>query len=291
MALSWAASGWQDRASVYWRLARLDRPVGTLLLLWPTLAALWMAAGGVPPLGVLVAFVAGTFLARSAGCVINDIADRHVDGGVRRTRSRPLATGEASVREAICLAGALAALAGLVLLTLHPLTWPLAAVGVAIAVLYPFLKRWTHFPQAALGLAFSWGIPMAFAAVTGRVPAVAWLFVAASAVWIVGYDTLYAMTDRDDDVRVGIKSTAIAFGRWDRVAVGLLQLATLALLAILGGVLGMHYAYYLGLAVIGGLFAYQQWLIRERQAAACFRAFSNNVWVGFALFAATAADY
>ena len=265
--------------------------MGTLLLLWPTLAALWMAAGGVPPIGVLAAFVAGTFLARSAGCVVNDIADRHVDGGVRRTRNRPLATGEASVREAIWLAGALAALAGFVLLTLHPLTWPLAAVGAAIAVLYPFLKRWTHFPQAALGLAFSWGIPMAFAAVSGRVPAVAWLFVAASAVWIVGYDTLYAMTDRDDDVRVGIKSTAIAFGRWDRVAVRLLQLATLALLAILGGVLGMHHAYYLGLAVIGGLFAYQQWLVRNRQAAACFRAFGNNVWVGFALFAATAADY
>lgn len=265
--------------------------MGTLLLLWPTLAALWMAAGGVPPLGVVAAFVAGTFLARSAGCVVNDIADRHVDGGVRRTRNRPLATGEASVREAIWLAGALAALAGFVLLTLHPLTWPLAAVGAAIAVLYPFLKRWTHFPQAALGLAFSWGIPMAFAAVSGRVPAVAWLFIAASAVWIVGYDTLYAMTDRNDDVRVGIKSTAIAFGRWDRAAVGLLQLATLALLAILGVALGMHHAYYVGLAMIGGLFAYQQWLARNRQPAACLRAFGNNVWVGFALFAATAADY
>lgn len=286
-----ALPAWQRRFSVYWRLARLDRPVGTLLLLWPTLAALWIAAEGVPPLGVVAAFVAGTFLARSAGCVINDIADRRVDGGVRRTRNRPLATGEASVREALWLAGAFALAAALVLLTLHPLTWLLAAAGAAITVLYPFLKRWTHFPQAALGLAFSWGIPMAFAAVTGDVPAVAWLMVAASAVWIVGYDTLYAMTDRDDDVRVGIKSTAIAFGRWDRAAVGALQLATLGLLAILGAALGLRDAYYLGLAAIGGLFAYQQWLVRRRQPAACLRAFGNNVWVGFVLFAATAAHY
>ena len=280
-----------QRGRVYWRLLRLDRPVGTLLLLWPTLAALWLAAGGVPPLGVLATFVAGTLLARSAGCVVNDIADRHVDGSVQRTRQRPLATGEASVAEAAALAVALALAAAAIALTLHPLAWLLAVGGAAVAVAYPFLKRWTHFPQAALGVAFSWGIPMAFAAVQGRVPAAAWLYFLASWLWIVGYDTLYAMVDREDDVRVGVKSTAIAFGHWDRAAVGALQLGAVCLLVWLGTLLALGYAYFLGLTAIGGLFAYQQWLIRNRQREACMRAFSNNVWVGFALFVGIAAEY
>ena len=280
-----------QRGRVYWRLLRLDRPVGTLLLLWPTLAALWLAAGGIPPLGVLATFVAGTLLARSAGCVVNDIADRHVDGSVQRTRDRPLAAGEASVAEAAALAIALALAAAAIALTLHPLAWLLAMGGAAVAVAYPFLKRWTHFPQAVLGIAFSWGIPMAFAAVQGRVPAAAWLYFLASWLWIVGYDTLYAMVDREDDVRVGVKSTAIALGQWDRAAVGALQLGTVCLLAWLGTLLALGYPYFLGLTAIGGLFAYQQWLIRNRQREACMRAFGNNVWVGFALFVGIAAEY
>ena len=271
----------------YLRLMRIDRPVGTLLLLWPTLAALWLAAQGVPPLGILAAFVVGTFLARSAGCVINDIADREFDAHVARTRERPLATGEVSLTGAVVLLGILALACLAVVLTLNRLAQALALGGALVATVYPFLKRWTHLPQAALGVAFSWGIPMAFAAVNGSVSGAAWLLFAASLVWIVAYDTIYAMVDRDDDSRVGIKSTAILFGRADRLIVAGLQLVALVLLLGLGTVLALGPAYYLAMAAIGGLFVYQQWLIRRREREPCFRAFGNNVWVGFALFAGT----
>ena len=271
----------------YLRLMRIDRPVGTLLLLWPTLAALWLAAQGVPPLGILAAFVVGTFLARSAGCVINDIADREFDAHVARTRERPLATGEVSLTGAIVLLGILALACLAVVLTLNRLAQALALGGALVATVYPFLKRWTHLPQAALGVAFSWGIPMAFAAVNGSVSGAAWLLFAASLVWIVAYDTIYAMVDRDDDSRVGIKSTAILFGRADRLIVAGLQLSALVLLLGLGTVLALGPAYYLAMAAISGLFVYQQWLIRRREREPCFRAFGNNVWVGFALFAGT----
>lgn len=271
----------------YLRLMRIDRPVGTLLLLWPTLAALWLAAEGVPPVGILSAFVVGTFLARSAGCVINDIADRNLDAHVARTRERPLAMGEVSLTGALVLLAILAAACLAVVLTLNGLAQALALGGALVAAVYPFLKRWTHWPQAALGVAFSWGIPMAFAAVNGAVPGAAWLLFAASLVWIVAYDTIYAMVDRDDDLRVGIKSTAILFGRADRLIVGALQLVVLALLLGLGTALALGPAHYLAVAVIGGLFAYQQWLIRRREREPCFRAFGNNVWVGFSLFAGT----
>ena len=266
---------------------RIDRPVGTLLLLWPTLAALWLAAQGVPPLGILAAFVVGTFLARSAGCVINDIADREFDAHVTRTRERPLATGEVSLTGALVLLGILALACLAVVLTLNRLAQALALGGALVATVYPFLKRWTHLPQAALGVAFSWGIPMAFAAVNGSVSGAAWLLFAASLVWIVAYDTIYAMVDRDDDLRIGIKSTAILFGRADRLIVAGLQVVALVLLLGLGTVLALGPAYYLALAAIGGLFVYQQWLIRRRERERCFRAFGNNVWVGFALFAGT----
>ena len=266
---------------------RIDRPVGTLLLLWPTLAALWLAAQGVPPLGILAAFVVGTFLARSAGCVINDIADREFDAHVARTRERPLATGEVSLTGALVLLGILALACLAVVLTLNRLAQALALGGALVATVYPFLKRWTHLPQAALGVAFSWGIPMAFAAVNGSVSGAAWLLFAASLVWIVAYDTIYAMVDRDDDLRIGIKSTAILFGRADRLIVAGLQVVALVLLLGLGTVLALGPAYYLALAAIGGLFVYQQWLIRRRERERCFRAFGNNVWVGFALFAGT----
>ena len=271
--------------AAYLRLMRVDRPVGTLLLLWPTLAALWLAAEGVPPLAILAAFVVGTFLARSAGCVINDIADRGFDAHVERTRQRPLATGEVSLRGALILLAILASACLAVVLTLDPLAQVLALVGAVVATVYPFLKRWTHLPQAALGIAFSWGIPMAFAAVRGSVDSIAWLMFAASLVWIVAYDTFYAMVDRDDDLAVGIKSAAILFGRADRAVVATLQLLTLGLLVTLGVRAELGPWYHGAVAVAGGLFAYQQWLIRRREREPCFRAFGNNAWVGFALFA------
>ena len=279
------------RIGAYLRLMRLDRPIGTLLLLWPTLAALWMAAQGLPPLHLLAVFVAGTVLARSAGCVVNDIADRDFDGHVRRTRDRPLPAGEATVLEALLLLALLALLCLALALALNPLARLLAVAGAGMAVLYPLLKRWTHLPQALLGIAFSWSIPMAFAATTGSVPVAAWLLFSASAVWIVAYDTLYAMVDRDDDIRIGIKSAAVLLGRADRAAIAVLQLAALCLLFWLGEQLAFQHAYYVGLAVVFGLFVHQQRLIRHRQADACFRAFRNNAWVGFAVFAGTVGEY
>ena len=273
------------------RLMRVDRPVGTLLLLWPTLAALWIAAEGLPPIGILAAFVAGTFLARSAGCVINDIADRKVDGHVERTRDRPLPKGDVSLREALALLVVLAALCLAVVLTLNVPTRWLALAGAGIAAAYPFLKRWTHWPQAALGVAFSWGIPMAFAAVNGTTNVIAWLLFGASLLWIVAYDTLYAMVDRDDDLIVGIKSTAILFGNADRAVIGALQLATVGLLLGLGVVAGFAHGWYFGVAVALGLFVFQQRLIKNRHRDACFKAFGNNVWVGFALFAGAVAEF
>ena len=221
--------------------------------------------------------------------MINDIADRKFDAHVARTRDRPLATGEVSLAGALVLLAVLALACLVVLLTLNRLAQVLALGGALVAAVYPFLKRWTHWPQAALGVAFSWGIPMAFAAVNGAVSGAAWLLFAASLVWIVAYDTLYAMVDRDDDVRVGIRSTAILFGRADRLIVAGLQLAVLVLLLGLGVVSALGAPYHLAVAVIGGLFVYQQWLIRRREREPCFRAFGNNVWVGFALFAGTVA--
>ena len=270
---------------------RVERPVGWLLLLWPTLAALWMAAGGMPPLDVLTIFVLGAFLARSAGCVANDIADRHVDGHVERTRERPLATGEVSVRSAVVLLGVLGLLCLGLVLALNPLARLLAACGAVIALAYPFFKRFTHIPQAVLGIAFGWGIPMAFAALTETVPPAAWLFFAGTFAWIVAYDTVYAMVDRDDDVRVGVKSTAILFGSADRLAVGALQATALALFVWLGVYLGFIHAYFAGLLVAAGLFVHQQVLIRERERDACRRAFGNNGWVGLAIFAGTVGEY
>ena len=273
------------------KLMRVERPVGTLLLLWPTLAALWMAAGGAPPLDVLAVFVLGTFLARSAGCVANDIADRKIDGHVERTRGRPLATGEVSVRAALMLLAALGVLCLGLALALNPLTRLLAVCGAAIALAYPFFKRFTHMPQTVLGVAFGWGIPMAFAAVTESVPKAAWMFFAGTFAWIVAYDTLYAMVDRDDDLRVGVKSTAILFGSVDRFAVGALQTTALALFVWLGVHMGFAHVYFAGLVAAAGMFVHQQVLIRHRQRDACRRAFGNNGWVGFAVFAGTVGEY
>ena len=266
----------------YLQLMRIDRPVGVLLLLWPTLAALWVAADGLPPLSLIVVFAAGTFLMRAAGCVINDYADRHLDSSVTRTASRPLARGAVSEQAALVLFCSLAFLALTLLLFLNDLARWLAVAGLAIAMVYPFMKRWTHMPQVVLGAAFSWGIVMAFAAVQNQVTPAGWLFFVASVLWIVAYDTLYAMVDREDDLKIGIKSTAILFGSADRLMVGILQASTVVCLALLGAKLGYGPLFHLALGGIVGLFIYQQRLIRKREPAGCFKAFANNVWVGFA---------
>ena len=279
------------RLVAYLQLMRLDRPVGTLLLLWPTLAALWIAAEGTPPWPVVAAFVAGTFLMRAAGCVVNDMADKDLDPHVTRTADRPLATGRVSRTEAGGLFVVLALLGLAVVMTLNTLTRLLAVAGLLIAVAYPFMKRYTHLPQVVLGVAFSWGIPMAFAAVTGDVPTPGWLLFLASLLWIVAYDTEYAMVDRRDDLRAGIKSIAILFGQADRAMIGALQAATLAMLILVGANAGLGVAWFAALAIAAALFGYQQHLIREREESRCFAAFRNNTWVGFALFAGAVAEY
>ena len=282
---------WRQRWRDYGRLMRLDRPIGTFLLLWPTLWALWFAGAGRPRSHLVVIFGLGVFLMRSAGCVINDYADRHIDPHVARTRDRPLAAGRLRPAEALVLFGLLCTAAfGLVLLT-DPLTVKLSFVGVLLAASYPFTKRVTHLPQFYLGAAFSWAIPMAFSAQTGGLPHLAWWLVAANLCWVVAYDSMYAMVDRPDDRRIGVKSTAILFGRHDRLIIALFQAATLALLAWAGGLAGRGVYYYGGLAAAAGFALYQQWLIRDRDPALCFRAFLNNAWFGAAVFAGLVLDF
>ncbi len=273
------------------QLMRFNRPIGTLLLLWPTLWALWIAAGGMPELKLLVIFVLGTFLMRSAGCVINDLADRHWDGGVARTRGRPLVTGTVSVKEARILFVALMAVSFALVLLTNRLTVLLSFAGAALAAIYPFTKRVTHFPQLVLGAAFSFGIPMAFAAQTNALPAGLWLLYLGNLLWTMAYDTKYAMVDRDDDLVVGIKSTAVFFGRRDRLAVGLFQAGFLLTMLAAGRVFALGLPYYLGLGVAAALCVYHQYLICSRDPAACFRAFLHNNWVGAAIFAGIFAHY
>jgi 4-hydroxybenzoate polyprenyltransferase len=275
------------RFSLYLRLMRFDRPVGTLLLLWPTLAALWIGAGGEPELSLVIIFILGTIVMRAAGCVINDYADRHLDAHVARTRDRPLAQQQVGEFEAHLLFATLLAIALVLVFFLNVLTKWLALGGAAIATLYPFMKRWTYLPQVVLGAAFSWGIVMAFAASGGQLTDSAWLMFVASVLWIVAYDTLYAMVDREDDLKVGIKSTAILFGNADRAMIAILQAATILSLILLGMRLHYSVAYFIGISVAAGLFVYQQRLIHDRSPGHCFAAFRNNVWVGFALFTGT----
>lgn len=273
------------------QLIRFDKPIGTLLLLWPTLWALWIAAEGFPEPGLLVIFVLGTFLTRSAGCIVNDFADRHVDGGVQRTSSRPLVTGAVTEREALALFLILMSLALALVLLTNRLTVGLSVVAVLLASCYPFMKRFTHLPQVVLGAAFSWGIPMAFAAQQGRLPPALWLLYLGNLLWTIAYDTKYAMVDRDDDLKVGIKSTAILFGRHDRLLVGVLQVLALGALYLAGRAFALGPYYNLALLVAAGLFAYHQYLIRHRDRDACFRAFLHNNWVGLAIFLGIAAHY
>lgn len=273
------------------QLIRFDKPIGTLLLLWPTLWALWIAASGLPDLDLLLIFTAGTFLMRSAGCVINDLADRHWDGEVSRTRTRPLVTGAVTVGEARTLFLALLGAAFVLVLFTNRLTVLLSVAAVALASTYPFMKRYTHLPQLVLGAAFSWGIPMAFAAQRDALPPALWLMYFANLAWTMAYDTKYAMVDREDDLVVGIKSTAILFGRHDRLVIALLQLAFLGLLGSAGLAFGLGSIYFSGLVLAALFCVYHQYLIRDRDPNACFRAFLHNNWIGATVFIAIALDY
>ncbi|MDQ3289466.1 MAG: 4-hydroxybenzoate octaprenyltransferase [Pseudomonadota bacterium] len=287
---STVAPAWRQRAALYWQLVRGDRPIGWLLLLWPTWWGLWLAAEGVPPLWTLLVFTAGVWLTRSAGCVINDYADRWLDPFVERTANRPLATGALRGREALLLFAALMLVAFALVLTLNRLTVYLSLVGVLLAASYPYLKRHTYLPQVYLGLAFGWGIPMAFAAVRGEVPAVAWLLYVANIAWATGYDTWYAMVDRDDDLRMGARSTAILFGDMDLVAQAVLYSVFFAALYLVGERAGLGIAWWAGLVGAVALVGYQFWMARHRQREACFRAFLHNHWVGAVVFAGLAVD-
>lgn len=276
----------------YIRLVRLDRPIGIYLLLWPALWALWIAAKGMPDFRILFVFVAGVVLMRSAGCAINDYADRHIDPHVARTKTRPLATGDISPREAVGVFAVLTLIAFLLELQLNTLTIILSLVAVLLAMTYPFMKRFHHLPQAYLGAAFSWAIPMAFTAVTGEMPPVsAWLLFVAAVLWTTAYDTMYAMCDRDDDLKIGVKSSAILFARHDRLIIGILQLLTLLLLGIVGVLNGLDNWYWLGLLVAASFALYQQWLIRDREPLPSLQAFLNNHWLGMSVFAGLALDY
>jgi 4-hydroxybenzoate polyprenyltransferase len=279
------------KLSEYAKLMRLDRPIGIWLLLWPALWALWIAGDGRPDETVLVIFVVGTVLARSAGCVINDFADRRVDPHVRRTADRPLARGSVSTAEALVLFALLGTGALALVLPLNRPTQLLALAGGVVTVIYPFLKRFFPLPQAWLGIAFAWSVPMAFAAHTGTVPLVAWVVFAGALCWIVAYDTIYAMVDRDDDLRIGMHSSAILFGRADTVAIGALHTAALLLLAWAGQIARLGRWFYFGLLVAALLAARQQWRIRTREPQSCFRAFLDNNWFGCAVFVGIALDY
>ena len=273
-----------SKLGAFLTLARMDRPVGTLLLLWPTLGALWAAADATPPTLLVGLFAIGTFLMRSAGCVINDLADRNVDPGVQRTRDRPLARGDLSITEAVVFFIVLCALAAITLIFFNNLTRGLALAGLLIAMTYPLFKRFTYLPQAALGAAFSWGLLMAYAAVRNELPPQAWLLFIGSVLWIVAYDTLYAMVDREDDLRIGVKSTAILFGSADRLFVGMLQACALFMFYLFGQQAGYRVFFGMALFAMMGLFIYQQRIIADREPDACFEAFRNNQWVGFCLF-------
>jgi len=282
---------WRERLRQYWKLVRGDRPIGTLLLLWPTWWGLWVAAKGVPPVWPLIVFTLGVWLTRSAGCVINDYADRWLDGSVERTKQRPLATGAVSGREALLVFAVLMLVAFALVLTLNRLTIYMSVVGVFLAATYPYLKRYTYLPQVYLGMAFGWGIPMAFAALTGGVPPLAWVLYVANIFWATAYDTWYAMVDRDDDLRMGAKSTAILFGDMDLIAQGVLYACMFFALLLVGRDAGLGLYYWCGLGVAAVLVVYEFVIARTRDRAACFRAFLHNNWVGMAIFAGIALDY
>lgn len=273
-----------NKIKSYLYLMRMHRPIGSLLLLWPTLAALWLASPNQPDMKWILIFTVGVLVMRAAGCVINDLADRKFDGHVQRTTKRPLVTGEVSVFEARCLFFILMVLACILIAFTSPLVMGLSVIGALLTVVYPFLKRVTHYPQIVLGLAFAWGIPMAFAAQSGKLPFACWILFLATACWIVAFDTQYAMADREDDLKIGVKSTAIAFGHYDKLIIMGLQASMLLLLLNLGLHLHLKWFYFLSLILALGFFMYQQQLIAARNREKCLQAFLNNQWVGMLFF-------
>ena len=290
--MSVASLSFKQRLDSYERLVRLDKPIGILLLLWPTLLALWLVNRGSPPLRLVVVFTLGTVIMRCAGCAFNDWADLRYDAHVKRTASRPLVTGEVAPWEALAV-GAGLALGGflLVVLATNEATVLLSFAALAITLAYPFFKRFASLPQAFLGIAFSFGIPMAFASVLGYVSAFAWWLLVINLFWVVAYDTEYAMVDRDDDIRIGMRTSAITFGRYDVLAVAVCYALYFAGMAWVGVRLSMSVAYWTGFALAAGIAVYHLWLIRTRDRMQCFRAFLHNHWLGFTMFAAVAADY
>lgn len=280
-------SKWQ----AYSRLMRTDRPIGSLLLLWPTYWALWIAARGIPDWHILIIFTIGVFSMRAAGCVINDFADRKFDGSVERTKNRPLPRGDVTEKEAKILFAVLVLVSFGLVLTLNTMTIWLSVAGLALAWIYPFVKRVSHLPQVVLGAAFGWSIPMAFAAVSESLPAVCWLLFAVNIIWSVIYDTQYAMVDRNDDLKIGVKSTAILFGRFDKIIIGILQLVMILMLLWTGMMVNLSGIFYWSLLLAGALFVYQQRLMADRERDPCFQAFMNNNYVGFILFLGMLVSY
>lgn len=277
---SMALSKWH----AYSRLMRIDRPIGSLLLLWPTYWALWIAAQSIPSLHILIVFTAGVFLMRAAGCVINDFADRHFDGHVERTKHRPLPSGDVTEKEAKILFASLVGLSFLLVLTLNSMTIWLSVAGLALAWIYPFVKRVSHLPQVVLGAAFGWSIPMGFSAVSESLPLVCWVLFLVNILWSVIYDTQYAMVDRNDDLKIGVKSTAILFGQYDKLIIGILQIVMIVLLVLVGSLADLGAVYHIALSLSALLFIYQQKLMVDRERAPCFKAFLNNNYVGLILF-------
>lgn len=284
-------SSFRESVHNYWVLARFDRPIGTLILLWPALWALWLASDGKPDILVLTVITLGVIVMRAAGCVINDYADRDFDPHVERTKTRPIAAGKIKPKSALIFFVVLCAIAfGLVLL-LNTLTIKLSFIGAFLAASYPFMKRYTHLPQAYLGIAFGWAVPMAFAAQMNAIPPVAWVLYLAVTLWALVYDTMYAMVDKDDDLKIGVKSTAILFGNYDRHIMAILQCVILLLLFIVGELKNLGPFYYLSLLIAAGFSVYQQKLIFHREKTACFSAFLNNNWFGLAVFLGLLLNY
>ena len=280
-----------ERLHLYIQLTRLHRPIGILLLLWPTLWAVWISSSGHPALNIFLIFTLGTVLMRSAGCVINDYADQHIDKHVERTKDRPITSGKVSTREALLLAAVLSLLSFLLILPLNSLTKVLSVPALFFAASYPFTKRFLAIPQAYLGIAFGFGIPMAFAATLGTVPTVAWVLLLANIFWAIAYDTEYAMVDRNDDIHLGIHSSALFFGRFDVMAVMLCYGVTLALLAFVGLLAGLGLSYFVGLIIAEGIALYHYTLIKDRDRKKCFAAFLHNNWLGATVFAGLVIDY
>lgn len=281
----------KDRLIQYYYLIRLDKPVGILLLLWPVLWALWIAAEGPPDFNVLIIFIAGVVIMRSAGCVMNDLADRDLDRHIQRTKGRPITSGKVQPLEAISLTLVLLTIAVILVLNLNSLTFKLSFVAVLLAAIYPFMKRVTYLPQVFLGLAFAWSIPMAFAAQTNTVPEAAWLLFITTVLWAIVYDTMYAMVDKQDDLKVGVKSTAILFDDADRIIIGFIQLMILSSQILIGTKLELGRYYFAGITIASLFFVYQQYLIKDRMPEHCFRAFLNNQWYGMVIFAGLYLNY